>query len=577
MLSYFLDIILTTLKPQLKNVTAADVASSLYYFHLNTEDDLRFLEDDQPDVVGETSKLKEKPLPRKPLPGSARSSIDLAQSTTSISSNHSAPPGVPRRKPVTSTPLAPALQQSLSQERQTLSRRPLGPRPLVLDPIPKREILSGVENRPWTPTARSDDSASASRTSYDTATSRPSGDIVVSKHGANKDEAFSITVIRRDPSSGAQWNVGSVFGSPASKELNRGEHPRRKSKKTHSNISVQILTPGYGTFRVPAATNAPSRTSDSPLNSVDEVDTDSLQTPVGSDWSFDRQVRMEGASFWSRPSIQHRRTLTDLSGKHGITHRRGSSGSSVVEPADSSSYNHDPELDNADLQSKGYVFVSPWGGRCKFSTGSGGRSLTLKHALPAPVSAGGTSDRSSQQISAPVSEIRFNLPSTAFFSSSDTNSSSKRSSFDSKTTAASAIRNLRKKLSPHKPQPQLPPRPHPTSYAALYPSDEDGPPLPPRSYPVTDSSEEEARPPLPTRPFSSAHEINATDQEIAEHIDDDPHLDLSIGQEKAGGGNRGKRAKLGKLVIHHEGFKMLDLVVAANIGIWWSVWESGRH
>jgi hypothetical protein len=59
-----------------------------------------------------------------------------------------------------------------------------------------------------------------------------------------------------------------------------------------------------------------------------------------------------------------------------------------------------------------------------------------------------------------------------------------------------------------------------------------------------------------------------------EPIEDDPHLDLSIGQEKAGGGNRGKRAKLGKLVIHHEGFKMLDLVVAANISVWWSVWES---
>jgi len=68
--------------------------------------------------------------------------------------------------------------------------------------------------------------------------------------------------------------------------------------------------------------------------------------------------------------------------------------------------------------------------------------------------------------------------------------------------------------------------------------------------------------------------MNAT---RGEEIDDDPHLDLSIGQEKAGGGNRGKRAKLGKLVIHHEGFKMLDLVVAANIGVWWSVWESGSH
>jgi hypothetical protein len=109
----------------------------------------------------------------------------------------------------------------------------------------------------------------------------------------------------------------------------------------------------------------------------------------------------------------------------------------------------------------------------------------------------------------------------------------------------------------------------------MYPSDEErGPTLPPRSYHMTDSSDEEAAPPLPIISHPFRYEKNATH---GEKIDDDPHLDLSIGQENAGGGNRGKRAKLGKLVIHHEGFKMLDLVVAANIGVWWSVWESVSH
>ncbi len=54
-LSCSLDIILTTLKPQLKNVTAADIASSLYYSHLNCEDDARLLEEDEPAIVDETS------------------------------------------------------------------------------------------------------------------------------------------------------------------------------------------------------------------------------------------------------------------------------------------------------------------------------------------------------------------------------------------------------------------------------------------------------------------------------------------------------------------------------------------
>ena len=51
------------------------------------------------------------------------------------------------------------------------------------------------------------------------------------------------------------------------------------------------------------------------------------------------------------------------------------------------------------------------------------------------------------------------------------------------------------------------------------------------------------------------------------------HLDLSLGQEKAGGGFGGKQAKLGKLIIEREGLKMLDLLVAANIGLWWRAYE----
>jgi len=41
----------------------------------------------------------------------------------------------------------------------------------------------------------------------------------------------------------------------------------------------------------------------------------------------------------------------------------------------------------------------------------------------------------------------------------------------------------------------------------------------------------------------------------------------------AGGGFGGKRAKLGKLIIEDEGLKMLDLVVAANMSLWWRAYE----
>jgi hypothetical protein len=50
-------------------------------------------------------------------------------------------------------------------------------------------------------------------------------------------------------------------------------------------------------------------------------------------------------------------------------------------------------------------------------------------------------------------------------------------------------------------------------------------------------------------------------------------LDLSLGQERAGGGFAGKQAKMGKLIIHQDGLVMLDLLVAANMSLWWRAYE----
>lgn len=67
--------------------------------------------------------------------------------------------------------------------------------------------------------------------------------------------------------------------------------------------------------------------------------------------------------------------------------------------------------------------------------------------------------------------------------------------------------------------------------------------------------------------------INKTEDDVEDEEYEALGFDMSLGREKAGGGNRGKRAKMGKLIIWDEGLKMLDLVVAANVGIWWNVWE----
>ena len=50
-------------------------------------------------------------------------------------------------------------------------------------------------------------------------------------------------------------------------------------------------------------------------------------------------------------------------------------------------------------------------------------------------------------------------------------------------------------------------------------------------------------------------------------------LDLTLGQEYAGGGFGGKESKLGKLIIEDEGLKMVDLLVAANMALWWRAYD----
>jgi hypothetical protein len=54
-------------------------------------------------------------------------------------------------------------------------------------------------------------------------------------------------------------------------------------------------------------------------------------------------------------------------------------------------------------------------------------------------------------------------------------------------------------------------------------------------------------------------------------------MDLSLARERAGGGMRGTSAKLGKLIIEDEGLKMLDLVVAACMGVWWGFYDQRQR
>lgn len=381
-------------------------------------------------------------------------------------------------------------------------------------------------------------------------------------------KTFSITIIRRDPSSGAQWNVGTLV-----REEQRGPNSPYM-KKPYFDISIHLSTPGYGQFRGPPASqhydrNLSGTGKGSPgpnILSATNRTSETLGNQAASGQGFVRELCMEGSSFWTRAK-QHKRAQSDISDTRSATD--GHNNKFIGDVGDDQFHFRGTE-DSTDSEPKGYVFTSPWGGRCKFSTTSGGKSLRCRHTLPHPISANSGDFGSQSQDSAMLSELRFNLPSAAVFSPQSSSSAAKALVVGSGRLSKQKLGHIRNKLSPEKIiRPPLPPRLAPTSYAAMYPSDDDGPPmLPPR--PQLDTSTTES-----SDDGGETHASPVPDQ-LASTLanEDESRLDLSIGQERAGGGNRGKRAKLGKLIIYDEGFKMLDLIVAANMGVWWSVWGS---
>jgi hypothetical protein len=548
------------------------VASSLYYLHLNTEADAEILATSHASIPeeAEPDEILRKPLLRKPLPESARSSLEISQQ---IPVNHpedvvqidknlsqSLPehkPLLPERKPV--LPTRPS-----SHSNELVQRKPLGPRPLLSQSVGRKPLAGegGILNSSSHQITTSTDEAMIP---YPEASHFGHSDKLEAHH-----KIFSITLIRRDPSSGAQWNVGTLVGEEQT------ESTSAHSRRPYFDISVLLSTPGYSQFKTSPLMQHYNRggsgtDNSSPDHAFLSVTNNSSGKPHDraiSGSGFVRQICMEGSSFWARTK-QHKRSHSDTPGTRGIT--SGGNSNFVGSSRDEIVQTHGAE-DPIDTEPKGYVFTSPWGGRCKFSTASGGKSLRCRHTLPGPVSANGGGELSSAvQNSALVSELRFNLPSSTVFGSHASSSTAKTLVVESGRLSKQKLGHIRNKLSPEKIiSPPLPPRMHSTSYAAMYPSNEESPPLlPPRPQVdacITESSDE----------GGETHATAVPDQVESWLPGDESRLDLSIGQEKAGGGNKGKHAKLGKLVIYNEGFKMLDLTVAANMGVWWSVWGSDR-
>ncbi|KAI1807820.1 hypothetical protein F4811DRAFT_504716 [Daldinia bambusicola] len=539
------DIILSTLKPQVKNVTAEDVASSLYYVHLNTPEDEALIPPSQPKpsssprTSGESSRSGNQ-IQRKPVPGTSSLASSRADENVQFppsgkenqagTGSAQLPIRTAIHQPGSSAPLSERPPQSqFATPTSPIQRKPLVSRPGNLDPSerslpplpvsnqpPNYQAASNVDAVPPLP-PRPSDQPTLQQLTDKYASSHIDGRSPSPRSPTRPFTPFSLTLIRRDPSSGQQWNVGRVDSFQL-------ENPELISDDKHNqsspSISIHLETSGYAKFRgMPTHPPADIRSSldirPGSASSGSRFQRPDVHGPNSN--AFERQVMMSYSKsfatnlrekFHNRSrSEEERLGLPNIQVQHG---RHSSQGSIASFGADFDGGDAPVITQPAPgLKARGYVFYSPWGGRCEFVTGNAGRSLRCNHILPTyggavsnPLVDGHESGHGGHKARGqPISELRFNLPSSELFA--------EKRSTEGGARARDQIQSQFNKMF------------HGLEY------DEDG----------------------------------------------EWHLDLSLGREKAGGGNRGKRAKMGKLIIFDEGIKMLDLAVAANVGVWWTSWE----
>ena len=544
------DVFLTTLKPRERVVTVEDIQSSLYYLHVDNAGDGHFLTDsDSAEAPQETHEgwriqgrdkenrpeVFRKPLQQKPQPvwGNVLESHSVTHphhQSTSQAQDASTPL---KRKPLSSTAKFEENQRQgigIGAASQSPTRQLLGPRPIQSraqtspreQPSAEKQ-LPELPDRPLSiPTA-----ISTKNPPLPLGTAPPYLDShrqrSISWSGSTTTNELSLTLIRRDPTSGGQWNVGKILSVPLGEAVpsNRHVSSNRSTRPTRRPLDVEVRTPGYVKFR--SASSQVFNTSSHQYNTFTgnkRHEPLANGSALGEDGIFRRRI------FFGQSVLPQHRSWRQRPGSGELSDGSVISGESFIR--DKQGFDDKPPAgpSAAETQSKpqGYTFLSPWNGTCEFLTGVAGRSLICKHRLATGVAA------TSPSPAVTVSELRFNLPSSALFNVGQPNTA---------TQSASRKQNRASFISRYKHRRHL-------SSESSY------------GYQALPLSE----------PESAARGSSIDGSDAGES-----KLDLSLGQEHAGGGFGGKQAKLGKLIVEDEGLKMLDLLVAANMALWWHVYE----
>lgn len=524
-----------------------DIQSSLYYLHVDDADNDHFLADldnAQPSQEVDEARRTQgrdkesrpevfrKPLQQKPQPVWCNGEESpLSTYPYHQLSNHTPQVSMPlKRKPLSSTARFEEYQRretSLGAASQSPAEQLLGPRPYQSRAQTSQRDQPSAEKQlpelPGEPTTSLPTPLGTAQPYLGLYRQR-SG----SWSGSTATNELSLTLIRRDPASGGQWNVGKILSVPLGEAVPNGGHtsPNKSMKPIRRPLDVEVRTPGYVKFK--SASSQLAETGPHQNNTFtgsQQYDSAANTGAVRDNGIFRRRISFRQSVLPQYNPFERRPGSSEVSDGSLI------SGETFVSNITRGTHNIDDrisaghlDLPPSETKSKpqGYTFLSPWNGTCEFLTGVSGKSLICKHRLGQGVAATAPSP------AVTVSELRFNLPSSGLFNLGQPNAS---------TQSAPRKHNRLSFISKYKHRRQL--------------------------------SFESGSQSLPPLEAGSVTKGSSTDGSDA----DESKLDLSLGQEHAGGGFGGRQAKLGKLIIEDEGLKMLDLLVAANMGLWWHVYE----
>ena len=554
-----IDVFLTTMKPQQKVVTAQDVHSSLYYLHLDRPEDYELLgssedshnlsdKDGHGNLTDPTSAsgVRRKPLPPSPMLGLVDRLEPLPEVDSYLQtySNGSTSSPQAQRKP--SSHDSTAERRHMNGRPPLPDRKLLGPRPinqrfLSVDDTPLRDVpeKQNTNLRRWseqpaaTPPNLPPRPLLGEKNSVPTTSPRPlaagskdplaaNGGHSESPHGKAIAHLAPPDLNRKKKDGSDGRNIQNTSLSlirrynneqwTVGKILSKGTKTKASVfGESSDDISINIMTHGYLRF-VNRNNSFGEQAATVPQNSNDSGD---IHTPIMAaeeQLYFQRHLRHTVSQHQ-----RHRAESTDSTIVHNGTRANSDGPRHSYQSSDSTKSRYAPTDGLAEPKAgskKAYALRSPWDGICEFTTGLAGRSFKCKHAFASSNPRFGPGMHSAQ-----VSELRFNLPS-------------------SKTLGSAAPKRLAPGMAREVKRSSLFLHPH-------------------------------------RRRSSSSFEAKDTHgtEHVASKVELEERLDLSLGQEHAGGGFGGKQAKLGKLIVEEEGLQMLDLIVAANMALWWRVYE----